>query len=65
MRTDRNKKTARPIRSLEEVWKQLQPCVVTVHDQLALAVVKVLSFDLREPSVLCRKCRRSVRLGEV
>jgi len=51
-RTDRNKKTARPIRALKEVRKQLQPRVVAIHDQLALAVVEVLGFDLREPCVL-------------
>lgn len=63
--TDRNKETARPVCPLEEVWKELQPRIVAVHDQFPLFVPKALGFDLREPSVLRCKCGGRVRFGEV
>lgn len=56
MRTDRNKETGCPICTLEEVGEELQPRVVAVHDQLALAAAKVLGSDLREPCILRAEC---------
>lgn len=54
--TDRNKETARAVRALEEVWEQLQPRIIAVHDQFSRPVSVPLGFDLREPRVLCGEC---------
>ena len=59
--TYRNKETARPIRTREEVWEQLQPRVVAVHDELA----PIPGFQLCEPGILRRERGRGVALSEV
>ena len=63
--TDRNKETACPICPLKEVWKQLQPGIVAVHDQLSMPIPELLRLDLGEPGVLCCECRSRVGLGKV
>ncbi len=65
LQTDRNKETSSPVRSFEEVWKQLQPRVVSIHDELALPGVKLLFFDLREPCILGCKGGRGIRFCKV
>ena len=65
LQTDRNKETSCPICPLEEVWKQLQPRVITIHDQLALAGLKLLCSNLCEPCILSCKCRRGIGLCKV
>ena len=65
LKTDRNKETACPIRTVEKVREKLQPCVIAIHDQLAFSIIELLCFDLRKPRVLSRKRRGRVRLGEV
>lgn len=63
--TDRNKETSRSICALEDIWEELQPGIITVHDQLAFSIFIVLCLDLREPCVLCCESRCSVRFGKV
>lgn len=58
--TDRDKKAARSICALKNIWKELQPGIIAVHDQLPFAIFKVLCSDLREPCVLRREGRRRV-----
>lgn len=59
--TDRNEKARRPICALKKVWKQLQPRIVAVHDQLP----SFFCPQLCEPGILRSKCRRCIALGEV
>lgn len=63
--TDRDKKAARSVCALEDIWKELQPGIIAVHDQLPFAIFKVLCLDLRKPSVLSRECRSGIRFGKV
>lgn len=58
--TDRDKEAARSICALEDVGKELEPGVITVHDQLSFASFKVFGLDLREPCVLRCECGCSV-----
>lgn len=53
--TNRNKETACSICALEEVWEQLQPSVVAIHDELPVAILGLFRAHLRKPCILCRE----------
>jgi len=59
--TDRYKEARGAIRSAESIWEQLQPCIVSVHDELPA----LLRFELCQPCVLMRQGRGGVIFGEV
>ena len=59
--TDRNEKARSPVCPRKGAGEELQPRVITVHDQLAIRP----PFQLAWPSILTRQTRRLVRLGEV
>lgn len=42
--------------AIKGVWKQLQPCIVAIHDEFAI----VPCLDLREPCILGRELGRGV-----
>jgi hypothetical protein len=54
--TNRNEEATRPVRTRKEVWKELQPRIIAVHDQPPA----LFRFQLREPCVLGRERGGSV-----
>lgn len=54
--TYRNKEARRSIVAVKGVWKQLQPCIIAIHDKFAI----VLGLDLCQPRILGRELGRGV-----
>lgn len=59
--TDRNEETRSAICPQKCIRKQLEPCVVAIHDELSL----VLVLDLRKPCILVREGGRGIGFGKV
>ena len=56
-----NEEASRTIRSSKEIWKEFQPSIVSIHDQLAL----LFRLHLSQPRVLVCQGRSRIRFSKV